>query len=207
MIAVYAAQLRHLTPHSDRSAGLFANASEILFDYSINATAQRLSQFLAQVLHETKGLRVLTENLDYSAERLVRRWPKQFPTHTDALPYAHNPIALANKVYRGRMGNRQANDGWRYIGRGLLPICGRGMYERLSQTLDVDLIGHPELVNTPRYALRAACEVWRIANGNVLADRNDLIRLTRALSGDTAGLPSRVSWLAKTRRMWWPQKQ
>jgi putative chitinase len=198
-------QLRHLAPHSDRNKALFGNALEVLFDYSINATSQRLSLFFAQVLHETRGLRVFTENLDYCAERLVERWPKQFPTLSDAVAYAHNPMPTANKVYRGRMGNRQANDGWRYIGRGLLPIAGRAMYERISQSLDADLVGHPELVNTPRYALPAACEVWKAANGNVLADRNDLVRLTRALSGGTEGLASRASWLAKTRRMW-PEK-
>jgi putative chitinase len=205
MIAIHPVQLRQLAPHADRNKPLFENAAEVLFDYAINATSRRLSHFFAQVLHETKGLRVFAENLDYSAERLVERWPKQFPTLSDALAYAHNPIPLANKVYGGRMGNRQAGDGWRYIGRGLLSISGRAMYERISQTLDADLVGRPELVNTPRYALPAACEVWKAANGNVLADRNDLIRLTRALSGGIDGLASRTSWLVKTRQVW-PRK-
>jgi putative chitinase len=86
-------------------------------------------------------------------------------------------------------------DGWRFIGRGLLPIRGRAMYERLSCALDVDFAANPELILTPEHALPAAC-------GNDFADRNDMLGLTRAIHGCTAGLASRSTWLTKTRELW-----
>lgn len=80
---------------------------------------------MAQVLHETGGLTVLVENMNYRAERIVQVWPSRFRTIEEATPYAHNPEKLANKVYGGRMGNTHPGDGWRFIGRGLLQITGR----------------------------------------------------------------------------------
>jgi putative chitinase len=76
------------------------------------------------------------------------------------------------------------------------------MYERVGQRLDIDLVANPHLVITPDYALPAACEVWRMANGNALADHNDVVRLTRALTGNNHGLASRWAWLGKTRAIW-----
>src|SRR5574340_163266 len=61
------------------------------------------AHFVAQVLHESVGLQVLVENLNYSAERLCAVWPRRFPTVDRARPYARNPEALANHVYGGRM--------------------------------------------------------------------------------------------------------
>jgi predicted chitinase len=65
----------------------------------------RAEHFLAQALHETGGLRILVENLNYSAPRLMQVWPSRFKTLEDAKTVEHNPRALANRVYGGRMGN------------------------------------------------------------------------------------------------------
>jgi putative chitinase len=200
-------RLTHIAQLAPRGANrrLFANADEVLFDYCISDTPLRLAHFFAQVLHETNGLTRLTEDLDQPAERLLKVWPDRFRNIAHARRFAHNPMALANKLYDNRLGNRHAGDGWRFAGRGLLQIAGRAMYERISQRLDVDLVTNPDLVTTEEWALPAACEVWRAANGNALADRNDVLHLTRAISGGNYGLTSRRNWLAKTREVW-PQE-
>jgi putative chitinase len=89
--------------------------------YAIN-TARQLTHFLGHVYHESGGFVRLHENLDYRAERLMEVWPKRFPTLQSAAPYAHNPPALANSVYAGRLGNTAPDDGWRYCGRGFIQI-------------------------------------------------------------------------------------
>lgn len=79
-------------------------------------TPARICHFLAQCFVESRGFTDVEEDLSYSAKRLVQVWPKRFPTIESAAPYAHNPEALANKVYGGRMGNTDPGDGWKFRG-------------------------------------------------------------------------------------------
>lgn len=65
---------------------------------------------MAQILHETGGLMIFRENMNYSAKRIVQVWPSRFKNEAAAAPYAQNPQALANKVYNGRIGNRFGTD-------------------------------------------------------------------------------------------------
>lgn len=90
-----------------------------------------LAYILATAHHETGGrFSAVTENLNYSAKRLTQVWPSRFPTIAAATPFANNPQALANKVYGGRMGNTGPNDGFRYLGRGLVQITGKDNYRK-----------------------------------------------------------------------------
>ncbi|MCK3780472.1 chitinase [Ensifer sesbaniae] len=92
-----------------------------------------LAYMLATVFHETGGtMQPVTENLNYSAERLTQVWPSRFPTIASAKPFARNPRKLANKVYGGRMGNTGPDDGWLYRGRGLPQITGKENYEKFG---------------------------------------------------------------------------
>ena len=71
--------------------------------------------FIGQCGHESGNFTKLEEGLSYSADRLMKIWPKRFPTLESAQPYARNGKALANKVYANRMGNRDeaSGDGYR----------------------------------------------------------------------------------------------
>ncbi len=167
--------------------------------YGILESRLRLEHFLAQVLHETGGLRFLVENLNYSAARLTEVWPARFPTLEAAQPFAHNSRALANKTYGGRMGNADPNDGWRYIGRGALQLTGHANYARVGDALGIDLVTFPTMVLDPEYGLRVAGEVWYTAQCNVFADGDNLERVTKAINGGLVGLPERRAWLQKVR--------
>jgi hypothetical protein len=61
-------------------------------------TPTRLAHFLAQVMHETGGLTVLRENMNYTASRIRQVWPSR----PNAVQYAGNPEGLANSVYGGK---------------------------------------------------------------------------------------------------------
>jgi putative chitinase len=156
---------------------------------SFSNAADEIDDFLGQVLHESAGLEKLSESLSYSAERLCVVWPGRFPTLADARPYARNPEALANRVYGGRMGNVNRGDGWRYRGRGPIQITGRDNYAFVGDLMGQDLLGLPELLEQPRYALEATIHWWedRIPD-SMLGDPE---KVTRRVNGGLIGLTDR----------------
>lgn len=96
---------------------------------------QYFTDFLATIISESDELRIFKEPLYFpSPMALCNKWPKLFPTSTDALPYIKNPQSLADKVYGNNfeLGNLHPGDGWNFIGRGYLPIKGRNEYEKFS---------------------------------------------------------------------------
>jgi len=193
-------QMAQFAPHCDAeamAAALDAAATE--FDI---ATPARLAHFLAQCHVESAGFTRLVENLNYSADRLTVVWPRRFPTLAEATPYAHNPAALAEKVYGGRMGNNEAGDGARYIGRGLLMNTGRDGYARTGLLTGEDLLAHPELLETPPVAARAAAAFWRDHDLNALADQADVVGITRVINGGLNGIADRQTQVQRARAIW-----
>ena len=55
-----------------------------------------------------------------------------------------------------RLGNTQPGDGWRYVGRGLNGITGRGNYRKYGNMIGVDLESNPELLEDPEISVKAA---------------------------------------------------
>lgn len=148
-----------------------------------------LDDFLGQILHESDRLQALTENMNYSAERLCKVWPGRFPTLADARPYAHNPEALANKVYGGRMGNKAPGDGWKYRARTPIGLTGYDNYAFVGELMGQDLTVMPELLEQPRFALEA-CILWwedRIPD-SMLGDPE---KVTKRVNGGLIGLADR----------------
>ena len=155
---------------SGSDAGALAAALESACQARAINTAARLCQFLGQIYHESGGLIRTHENLDYRAERLVQVWPKRFPTIASAAPYAHNPPALANLVYGGRLGNTAPDDGWRYRGRGFIQLTGKANYKDASSWSGLDLVGDPELAAAPDGAAAIAAAFWVHKGLNAVAD-------------------------------------
>jgi putative chitinase len=185
-------------------AAAFASQAEEKFaKYGISENSNRLYHFLAQVGHESGGLTVDEENLNYRAERMCQVWPTRFPTVADAEPYAQNPKALAEKVYGGRMGNGKegTGDGWNYRGRGLIQITGREGYQSVAKETGLDLVNQPDLAAAPGHALEVACGFWKWKNLNPVCDTGDFRQVTKLINGGVIGLPERKAWLAKVERI------
>lgn len=181
----------------------FTRAEEVFTKYGIAENALRVAHFMAQALHETGGFTILTESLSYSSpERLMAVWPSRFKTRADGLPFVKNPRALANKVYGGRMGNIGPDDGWKYIGRGIIQMTGKESYTRIGNELGVDLVGNPDLALDPRYLLAIAANEWKRSGCNAHADRNDLKAVTKAINGGYIGIAERQAWFLKTKEVW-----
>src|SRR3954470_2602882 len=154
-------------------------------------TKPRLAHFLAQICTETGGLRLLEENLNYTAKRLTQVFPKRFPTLEAAKPFANNPEKLANKGYGGRLGNNKNGDGFRYRGGGLIQTTGRSNYEAAG------FADRPEDLRKMPGALDAALVFWMTKGCNTFADKNDIVGLRKRVNGGKIGLEEARAFHAK----------
>lgn len=167
-------------------------------EFEINTPA-REAAFLAQIVHESDGLRAVVESLSYSAARLPVVWPRHFflapddpAGRLDASQFEHHPEALANVVYANRLGNGPGNsgDGWRFRGRGLIQLTGRTLYTEASEALQIDLLNQPDDLLQPAAAARVAGWYWQRIHGNALADavsQECFEQLTVAINGALNG--------------------
>ena len=62
----------------------------------------------------------------------------------------------SGRAYEGRrdLGNTQSGDGVRYKGRGYVQITGRANYRDWSKRLGIDLVGNPQLAESPQVAAK-----------------------------------------------------
>lgn len=164
-------QLLQILPKARPVAGIFLPAvNRAMARWKIDSRI-RQAAFLAQVGHESGQLRNLEENLNYSAEALVRTWPSRF-TVQSAGAYARQPEKIANKAYGGRMGNgpEASGDGWRFRGRGLLQVTGRSNYREAGAGLGLPLEEEPELLEQAEHAAQSAAWWWVKRGLNEMAD-------------------------------------
>jgi putative chitinase len=165
-------------------------------------SAKRAAHLLGQASHESGGFKLVRENLNYSAETMVRVWPTRFKTLADAEPFARNPKALADKVYSGRMGNGEG-EGHVFIGRGFLQLTGKDNYKSFAADMDApEIMKDPELVET-KYAFETA--LWFFQKNGLfdIADKgvsDDVIKqITKRVNGGYVGLDHRIK---ETRKIW-----
>jgi putative chitinase len=158
----------------------------------------RIEMFLAQASHESGGFSRLVENLKYSPTGLLRTFPK-YLTPAEAVEFAYDEERISNRVYADRLGNgpEHSGDGFRYRGRGLFQITGKGNYIAGGRAIGVNLEQLPELAAEPLYAALLAGWFWRSRDCNDLADADDFEAITRKINGGLNGLPDRLARLAK----------
>ena len=158
-------------------------------------TPIRQAAFIGQCGHECGNFKILQEGLSYAADRLMKVWPKRFPTLESAQPYARNEKALANKVYANRMGNRDeaSGDGYRFRGSGWLQLTGHDNFFHAGKACGVDFVMNPDLVRTPQYAAMTAGWFWSTHKCNAKADTQDWVGLTKIINGGNLGLADRVA--------------
>lgn len=164
--------------------------------YDIN-TPERQAAFIGQCAHESGNFKVLQENLNYSAEGLMKTWPSRFPTKEIADQYARQPAKIAGKVYNGRLGNTSEEEAAKYLGRGLIQLTGKENYANCGSSLGVDLLGNPDLLSTPEYAALSAGWFWNKKGLNSLADAGDIDTMTKRINGGLIGLEDRKAKIAK----------
>lgn len=155
-----------------------------------------VSHFLAQAAHESQGFTRTTENLNYSAVRLLQVFPRYFDGG-NAEEYAGNPAAIASRVYADRMGNgpEDSLDGWTFKGRGFLQLTGRTNYSAFDATVDDDILSRPDLVAT-KYPMLSAGWFWesRGLKGTAVQGSGPAVvaAVTKVINGGKIGLDDRI---------------
>jgi putative chitinase len=186
-------QLNQLIPGNPYLEHWCEALNMILPDYDIG-TPQRVAAFLAQCAHESGGFRFLKENLNYKAVSLRKVFPKYFPSDELASAYANRPEMIANRVYGGRMGNgdEHSGDGYKYCGRGLIQLTGKSNYQNFADSIETAIEDIPEYLATFEGAVQSACWFWESNNLNALADKGDILTMTKRINGGTIGLEDRI---------------
>lgn len=170
----------------------------------------RLAHFLAQNCHESGGLKIVRESMNYSAKRIMEIFGvdrhSAAVTQVEAKQLAGNEYALAERVYglgnpskAKELGNVKPGDGFRYRGNGPGQITGREAHRILGQMCDVGTLfeDNPEIVTSAKYALMPSVMEWKQKKCNTLADKNDINGITKKINGGLNGLSDRVSWFNK----------
>jgi putative chitinase len=169
---------------------------ETFAKYDIS-TPQRQACFIGQCAHESGNFKTLQENLNYSAEGLMKTWPSRFATKEIADQYARQPAKIAGKVYNGRLGNTSEEEAAQYLGRGLIQLTGKENYGNCGLGIGVDLLSDPTLLLDPRYAAISAGWFWNKKGLNSLADAQDYETMTKRINGGLIGLDDRKAKIAK----------
>lgn len=171
-------------------------------------TAKRIAAFLANVMIESQYLRVLRENLRYSAKGLSNTWPNRYGVNgkkgvpnAKALELAGKPQAIANHTYANRMGNgnEASGDGWKYAGKGPIQVTGKDNFVRFLKANNLPLDTHPDRLMEPELGTIASMHFWDSNNINRYADIGDfdgtadLVNIGRKTTkqGDAHGFASR----------------
>lgn len=171
------------------------------------------ASFFSQLGVESRGMTRFAEDLDYSASRLTEVWPSRFflktldkPTEgakRDAYRYCHNPRALAEYVYGGRLGNQPEGhgDGWNFRGGGPVQLTGRKNFALAMAGIGHDLLNKPNDVRTvPVIGVRTACWFWKANRFDDIDDDDDIRAERRRVQGGQEGVSLAQRYFAETKR-------
>jgi putative chitinase len=165
-------QLKQITPSTPdtRIDAFIHHLNTYMPLYGID-TPNEIASFLAQVLHESGGLKWLREI-----------WG---PTPAQA-------------KYEGRkdLGNTVRGDGKKFMGRGLIQLTGRANYARMSKDMfgDDRLLQTPDLLSTAEYAVKSACIYWQWRKMDLIDDDLDIKAETKAVNGGYNGMADRQQY-------------
>jgi predicted chitinase len=128
-------------------------------------TKKQQAAFLAQLGHESGGLRYMEEIASGAAYE-----------------------------GRRDLGNTQPGDGTRFKGRGPIQLTGRANYRAAGKALGLDLENNPKLAADPSVGFRTAAWFWKSRGLNSLAEAGNFREVTRRINGGYNGLADREAY-------------
>lgn len=174
-------------------------------------TPLRIAHFLGQCATESGGFTTFVENLNYSAKRLMAVWPKHFKTADFAKKYEYNPKKLANYIYGEKitsLGNRPGtDDGYNTRGQGLKQLTGLANYTQFNNWVKKHYSGAPDFVKNPEkvqeypWLILSAVWFWTTKKVYELADKDDVVAVTKRINGGTNGLNDRQMYTNKAKKI------
>jgi putative chitinase len=194
--------LHKLWPHGDQHIpglmeGMVASAPTVFAKYGLT-NALIVAHAMGQFSEECGAGLEMVENLNYSAQGLLKTWPTHF-TASMAQKYAHNPRMIADVAYGGRMGNAPppSDDGWNFRGRGLSQCTGKDGYQKLAAKTGLALVTDPDLISDPTNVLACGVADWALCGCLPFAKKDDVVGETKALNGGLIGLAARRTWISR----------
>lgn len=161
-------------------------------------TPLRAAHFLTQAISASRFLFFQSESLWFTAREISERWPRLFPSASDALSIAGKEKDLAEAIYGGRIGNGENNgDAWKYRARGIFRIVGKNNYAAISRMIGADLVEKPDLVFGPDFAVACAVTIYNLRSAPTPAERDDVQMVTTRMGGRIDEVPERRELLLK----------
>lgn len=156
-------------------------------------TPGRQADFIAQIGHESGGLRYANE--------IWGPTPAQVTYERDFGKPWGPTLRRGDRNFKAwNLGNAQAGDGRRFAGHGPIQTTGRTNHARLRDELrklgmvDVpDFEAQPEAMGQPRWGALSAAMFWRRHDLNRFSDRDDFIGQTERINGGQNGLEDRLA--------------
>lgn len=173
-------QMIEILSGDEERADIFLHHINAWADKFYINTPLRMAHFLGQVLHETGGLKYLRE---LGGEKYFKK-------------YEQGKLGLT-------LGNTHVGDGSKYKGRGLIMITGRANYQAYQNSTfcNGDIMNEPELIEKPCGAVKVGMWWWWKHSCNKLADKDDILALTKRINGGTNGLENRKKWTNKCKKV------
>lgn len=158
----------HRTSKMERVSSLVESMNKWFKIYEMDSKLRSCS-FISQCAHETGGF-VFTKEIG----------GKEYCSK-------YEPSTNIGKM----LGNTEIGDGYKYKGRGPIQISGRKNYVLYGCAIDKNLVDNPDLLLDVDVGIHVACEYWKKNNLNVLADKGDIIAITKKINGGLNGLKER----------------
>lgn len=137
--------------------------------YGINSPL-RIAHFFGQLAIESANFTANIENISYAK-------------------------AQANYQNHRYLGNKLPGDGFKFRGRGLIQLTGRGNYQKYKDYSGVDVVNQPELASDLAHSIDIACWYWVYGsswgNLNKYADKDSVESVTKGVNGGTNHLAER----------------
>lgn len=175
--------------------------AEAIAKYSI-VGRENLSGFLGTLVHESNKFHgSLVESLNYSAEALMKNWPRRFPPHLASrfgrtADHPADQKLIAVLAYGGRMGNapHPSMDGWDFRGRGPIQITGKDNYRDFEKSSGFKVLEDPELILKPEVGASSSAWYWTSRKCFVPASSGDWRGLRKIVNGGDFGLDECIKY-------------
>jgi putative chitinase len=189
-----------------RAINIAAAINSICPLYGISS-ADILHEFLARLLEECWEFSCFEENLNYSAEALIKTFGRHRISIEDCYRYGRtdkqhaNGKEIANHIYGGEwgkknLGNIYPDDGFNFRGSGPIQMTGRGNITAFAKWMDRKFkdVKTPEqwaeaLRTSDIYGIHSACWLFAISKSLIDEAINDqLIEIVKKINGGLNGL-------------------
>lgn len=188
VVGPYCQALLSLAEHPKLALPLTVDFVSSLFPGAKTSSVQRHLPYVAAAL---RAVGLVDELMILAALGTIRaetdgfvpiaEFPSQYNTKPGMPPFSS---------YDGRLGNKQAGDGYRYRGRGFVQLTGLANYREYGAKINVDIVNNPDLANAPEVAavlLATFLDAHKEAMQAALADGNYL-KARKLVNGGSHGL-------------------